>query len=151
MDHEAYMRDALEQARQGMSVGEVPIGAVLVSASGERIAADYNRPIRSCDPTAHAEVLVLRRAAEAAQNYRLPGSTVYATVEPCLMCLGALVNARVSRLVYGASEPKFGAVTSLLDFRALRVTHRIEVLSGVLEEECSALLVDFFRARRERG
>jgi tRNA(adenine34) deaminase len=141
------MRLALEQARTAARQGEVPIGAVLVSA-GAAVAADFNRPIGSGDPTAHAEILVLRRAAEVLGNYRLSGTTLYVTVEPCLMCVGALIHARVPTLVYGADEPKFGAVRSLLDLSGLKVNHRVEVVPGVLADEARALLVEFFRERR---
>jgi tRNA(adenine34) deaminase len=142
------MRRALDQARVALGLGEVPVGAVLVGA-GRVVAEAHNHPIGQKDPTAHAEVLALRRGAAAAGNYRLPATTLYVTVEPCLMCVGALVNARVSTLVYGALEPKFGAVSSLLALDTLTLNHRIEVVPGVLAEECRALLVDFFRSRRD--
>jgi tRNA(adenine34) deaminase len=112
------------------------------------LAADFNRPIATNDPTAHAEVLVLRQGADVLRNYRLAGTTLYVTVEPCLMCVGAAVNARVATLVYGADEPKFGAVRSLVDFAALKVNHRPEIVSGILADEARALLVEFFRERR---
>jgi tRNA(adenine34) deaminase len=142
------MRRALDQARAALGLGEVPVGAVLVGA-GRVLAEAHNQPIGQKDPTAHAEILALRRGAAAAGNYRLPATTLYVTVEPCLMCVGALVNARVSTLVYGAPEPKFGAVSSRLALDALGLNHRIEVVPGVLAEECRALLVDFFRSRRD--
>jgi tRNA(adenine34) deaminase len=142
------MRQAVAQARAAAAAGEVPVGAVLVG-DGRAVAAGYNQPIGSHDPTAHAEIVALRRAAEDARNYRLPGTTLYVTVEPCLMCVGALVNARVTALVYGAPEPKFGAVSSLLALETLPLNHRLQVTAGVLEEECRALLVEFFRARRD--
>jgi tRNA(adenine34) deaminase len=142
------MRRALDQARAALDLGEVPVGAVLVGA-GQVLAEAHNQPIGQKDPTAHAEVLALRRGAAAAGNYRLPATTLYVTVEPCLMCVGALVNARVSTLVYGALEPKFGAVSSVLALDTLTLNHRIEVVPGVLAEECRALLVDFFRSRRD--
>jgi tRNA(adenine34) deaminase len=142
------MRQAVAQARAAAAAGEVPVGAVLVR-DGRAVAAGYNQPIGSHDPTAHAEIVALRRAAEDARNYRLPGTTLYVTVEPCLMCVGALVNARVTALVYGAPEPKFGAVSSLLALETLPLNHRLQVTAGVLEEECRALLVEFFRARRD--
>jgi tRNA(adenine34) deaminase len=148
VEHEAFMRRALEQAKAARGLGEVPIGAVLVAA-GRVVAEACNQPIGQTDPTAHAEVLALRRAAAASGNYRLPATTLYVTVEPCLMCVGALVNARVPTLVYGAAEPKFGAVTSRLALDALALNHRIEVVPGVLAEECRALLVEFFRSRRD--
>jgi tRNA(adenine34) deaminase len=150
MSHEEYMRQAIRQASRAAAEGEVPIGAVLVG-EGRVLGADFNRPIGSRDPTAHAEVLALRQAAAALANYRLVGTAMYVTVEPCLMCVGALVNARVGTLVYGAAEPKFGAVTSLIDLAAVRVNHRLEIVSGVLEAECRDLLVEFFKSRRDRG
>ena len=147
--HEAHMRLALAQARLAREGGEVPVGAVVVQ-DGRPLAAAFNQPIRSGDPTAHAEIVALRQAAQTMGNYRLPGTTVYVTVEPCLMCVGALVNARVSTVVYGAAEPKWGALASVLDARTLRLNHRFEVVAGVLEAECRELLVDFFRFRRGR-
>jgi tRNA(adenine34) deaminase len=120
---------------------------VLMDAD-ETLAAYFNRPISAVDPTAHAEVLVLRASAAALRNYRLAGTTLYVTVEPCLMCVGAILNARVATLVYAAAEPKFGAVRSLLDLSQLRTNHRVEVVAGVLEEEARKLLTDFFRERR---
>jgi tRNA(adenine34) deaminase len=150
MSHEVHMRAALAQAREALVRDEVPVGAVVV-AEGGVVGAGFNQPIGGSDPTAHAEIVALRRAAAARANYRLVGTTLYVTVEPCLMCVGALVNARVARLVFGAAEPKFGAVTSLVDLRSLRLNHQIEVVSGILEEECRGLLVEFFRSRRDRG
>jgi tRNA(adenine34) deaminase len=141
------MREALAQARAAGAAGEVPVGAVLVRGE-EVVAAGGNQPIAACDPTAHAEIVVLRRAAAALGNYRLPGTALYVTVEPCLMCVGALINARVDRLVYGAPEPKFGAVASLLSLEALPLNHRVEVVGGVLEEDSKTLLLEFFRERR---
>jgi tRNA(adenine34) deaminase len=147
-DHEAFMRLALEEARQALRRGEVPIGAVVIR-EGAVVGVGFNQPLSSGDPTAHAEIVALRAAAQSLGNYRLLGAALYVTVEPCLMCVGAALNARVERLVYGAPEPKFGAVRSLLDLRTLATNHRLETLSGVLEEECRTLLVDFFRDRRE--
>jgi tRNA(adenine34) deaminase len=142
------MRQALAQARAAEAADEVPIGAVLVR-EGRVLAAAFNQPIGRNDPTAHAEITVLRQAAAEARNYRLPGTTLYVTVEPCLMCVGAMVGARVATLVYGAPEPKFGAVTSLLALDALKLNHRVEVVAGVLAEESRRLLVAFFRSRRD--
>ena len=142
------MRVALEQARLGLAAGEVPIGAVLV-IEGRIIARACNQPIRALDPTAHAEVLVLREAARAIRNYRLTEATVYVTVEPCLMCVGALVHARVRDVVYGAPEPKSGAIVSTvsgLDMPGLN--HRFAVTPGVLEDECRAIVQQFFKERR---
>jgi tRNA(adenine34) deaminase len=145
--HEACMRLALDEARRAQQAGEVPVGAVLV-ADGRIVGRGFNRPIGSLDPTAHAEIVALRQAAAALANYRLVGVTAYVTLEPCLMCVGALLNARVATVVYGASEPKWGAIRSLLDMDSLALTHRFEVVAGVLEEESRSLLVDFFRSRR---
>lgn len=141
------MRLALAQARRALALDEVPIGAVVVH-EGVVVGAGFNHPVSSGDPTAHAEVVALRAAARARGNYRLPGTTLYVTVEPCLMCVGAIVNARVDTVVYGAAEPKFGAVRSLLDVGALALNHRFEVIQGVLEEECRSLMVEFFKSRR---
>jgi tRNA(adenine34) deaminase len=147
--HEGFMRLALVEARRALAQNEVPVGAVVVH-DGSVVGAGFNQPITSGDPTAHAEVMALRAAARVLRNYRLlPGATLYVTVEPCLMCVGALLLARVDRVVYGAPEPKFGAVRSLLDASALGANHRFEAVAGVLEDECRTLLVDFFRARRD--
>ena len=141
------MRLALAQARRAFAQDEVPIGAVVVH-EGVVVGAGFNQPVASGDPTAHAEVVALRAAARARGNYRLPDTTLYVTVEPCLMCVGAMVNARVASLVYGADEPKFGAVRSLLDLSALALNHRFEVASGLLEDECRGLMQEFFKSRR---
>jgi tRNA(adenine34) deaminase len=146
-EHERYMRLALDQARAAGAAGEVPIGAVVVRA-GALLGEGANRPIASRDPTAHAEIVALRAAAAAAGNYRLPGAVVYVTLEPCLMCVGALIGARVATVVYGAAEPRWGAVESILDVTRVAANHRFAVVRGVLEEECRARVVDFFRARR---
>ncbi|OFW01162.1 MAG: hypothetical protein A3I61_07940 [Acidobacteria bacterium RIFCSPLOWO2_02_FULL_68_18] len=145
------MEAALEEARRGLLAGEVPIGAVLV-VDGRVAARAFNQPIGAVDPTAHAEILVLREAARAIGNYRLTEATVYVTVEPCLMCVGALVHARVREVVYGAAEPKTGALVSAirgLDLPGLN--HRFAVTGGVLEEECRELIQQFFRDRRRQG
>lgn len=142
------MRLALAEAERARALGEVPIGAVVV-ADGVVIGAGCNRPISAIDPTAHAEIDALRLAAHSLGNYRLTGATLYVTVEPCLMCVGAMVHARIALVVYGAVEPKSGALVSTI--RAHEVpglNHRLEVLGGVLEEECRTLLQDFFRAKR---
>jgi tRNA(adenine34) deaminase len=147
LQDEGFMRLALEQARLAERQGEVPVGALLV-ADGVVRAQGFNQPISTHDPSAHAEIVALRRAAQELGNYRLPGTTLYVTLEPCLMCVGALVLARVSRVVYGAREPKTGALESLLDAQRLPLNHRFEVESGVLADECRQLFVEFFRARR---
>lgn len=149
LDFNTIMDLALAQARLGEKAGEVPIGAVLLDAAGAVIAQGFNQPISANDPTAHAEVVVLREAARGLANYRLPGTTLVVTVEPCLMCAGALVNARVSRVVYGAREPKWGAMESLLRLESLGLNHRIEVIPSVREKECGELMRHFFRTRRD--
>lgn len=145
---EQYMRLALEEARRAAEAGEVPVGAVLVH-DGQLIARAANRTITDCDPTAHAEIVALRAAAKAIGNYRLAEATLYVTLEPCAMCAGALVQARVARLVYGCDDPKVGAANWCL--RVLEhpmLNHRVEVTSGVLAEDCAAILQAFFAARR---
>jgi tRNA(adenine34) deaminase len=147
-DFERLMDRALAQAALAQDRGEVPVGALLVDPSGAVIAEGFNQPISAHDPTAHAEIVALRAAASKVSNYRLPGSTMVVTVEPCLMCAGALVNARVSRVVYGAAEPKWGALGSRLSLGNLGLNHQIEVVSGIREAECAAILRAFFRDRR---
>lgn len=148
---EAMMREALGEAAAAATDGEVPVGAIVV-LNGRIIARGRNRSIRDCDPTAHAEIVALREAAAAIGNYRLTGVTVYATVEPCAMCAGALVWARVARLVYGARDAKAGAVHSLFEIcTSDTLNHRLDVREGVLEGECRALMQEFFRVRRERA
>ena len=146
--HERFMALAVAQARRGLEAGEVPIGAVLVSAEGEILATGWNRPIGSADPTAHAEIVALRAGAVALGNYRLTGATLYVTLEPCLMCVGALISARIATLVYGAAEPKWGAVRSILDIGAVAANHRFDVVAGIMEEACRTLVVNFFKTRR---
>lgn len=142
------MRQALALARQAGARGEVPVGAVVV-VDGECVGRGRNRPISAVDPTAHAEMEALRMAARSVGNYRLPGSVLYVTVEPCAMCAGAMVHARVAHLVYGAPEPKSGAVASTGRlFESPGVNHRVEATAGVLANECAQLLIDFFGARR---
>ncbi len=148
MDDIRYMQIALEEAHAAARAGEVPVGAVLV-AEDRIVGRGANRTIRDCDPTAHAEIVALREAAKAAGNYRLAGATLYVTMEPCAMCAGALVQARIGRLVYGADDPKGGAVrTCLRVLDAPALNHRVEVTSGVLAEECAGVLQSFFAARR---
>jgi len=145
---ESWMREALALAQRAETAGEVPVGAVLVK-DGERVAAGWNQPILARDPTAHAEIMALRAGAQALGNYRLTGTTLYVTLEPCGMCAGALVHARVARLVYGAADPKAGAAGSVFNLvQADALNHRLEVTGGVLAEECGGLLKDFFSRRR---
>jgi len=148
VDHEHFMRLALEQAALARALNEVPVGAALV-ADGQVIGAGYNRPISGHDPTAHAEVVALRAAAGALGNYRLTGATMYVTVEPCLMCVGAMVHARVATVVYGATEPKSGAIVSMTSAHELPgLNHRLDVIGGVLEADCRAIIQEFFKNRR---
>ena len=144
----AFMQEALNEARSAAAADEVPIGAVLVH-QGKIIARSGNRTIRDCDPTAHAEIVVLRQGARVLKNYRLAGATLYVTVEPCSMCAGAMIQARIPRLVYGANDPKGGAVHT--NFQILsdpRLNHQVEVTLGVLAEECAAAIQSFFAERR---
>jgi tRNA(adenine34) deaminase len=148
MTDEYWMRRALAQARQAEACGEVPVGAVLV-ADDECLAEAFNAPISRNDPSAHAEVAVLRLAAAQAHNYRLPNTTLYVTIEPCTMCFGALIHARVGRLVFGAREPRAGVVCSQLQLADQGFyNHRLEVCEGVLAHECAELVSGFFRAKR---
>jgi tRNA(Arg) A34 adenosine deaminase TadA len=146
---ERYMKMALEEAEKAGERGEVPVGAILLKGH-QVLAADHNRCIELSDPTAHAEILVLRRGGEVLRNYRLNGTVMYVTSEPCPMCVSAMVHGRISRLVFGSFEPKFGAVESrfrLLSDRGLN--HKVNVDRGILEKECSEILKAFFRERRE--
>lgn len=145
-----FMRLALAEAEQGALLGEVPVGAVLV-VNGSVVGKGFNQPISSHDPSAHAEMVAIRQAAEALGNYRLPGATLYVTLEPCTMCAGLLVHSRIARLVYGASEPRAGAVISRSQtLEQPWFNHRMLVEGGVLAEECGAVLREFFRQRRAR-
>jgi len=149
MNDEIWMQRALELARRGAQVGEVPVGAVLVR-DDQVLGEGFNQPITSHDPTAHAEVVALRAAADAEQNYRLPGSTLYVTLEPCTMCFGALVHARVARLVYAASEPRAGVCVSQLQLPQVDFyNHKLLVEGGLMEAESAAMLKAFFAARRK--
>jgi tRNA(adenine34) deaminase len=146
---EFWMRAALAQAAEAERCGEVPVGACLVNRNGNLLASAGNRTITDSDPTAHAEILVLRRAAREISNYRLTETALYTTIEPCAMCAGALVNARVKRLIFGAADERFGAVQSvfrLCDSSSLN--HRIEITKGVLAEDCRRLMQNFFRQKR---
>ena len=148
LSREEFMRVAIAEARRGAAAGEVPVGAVVV-LGGEIAAAAHNEPIGQSDATAHAEVLALREAGRKAGNYRLPGASLYVTVEPCIMCCGAALNARIAEVIFGAPDPKAGAAVSL--YRLLddeRLTHSVRVTGGVLGGECADLLQEFFRGRR---
>ncbi|MBD9415501.1 tRNA adenosine(34) deaminase TadA [Pseudomonas sp. PDM16] len=145
---ERFMREALELARQGAERGEVPVGALLVQG-GEVVGRGFNCPISTSDPSAHAEMVAIRAAAQVVQNYRLPGSTLYVTLEPCSMCAGLIVHSRVSRVVYGTTEPKAGVAVSRGQFFAQDfLNHRVLIEGGLLAEECSEMLSTFFKARR---
>jgi tRNA(adenine34) deaminase len=146
-----FMQEALAEARESAASGEVPIGAVLVR-EGRILARAGNRTIRDCDPTAHAEIVVLREAARIIGNYRLADTTLYVTIEPCSMCAGAMIQARVPRLVYGASEPRGGAVQSCFDVLSHPdINHRVQVTSGVLTSDCSEVIQSFFAVRRHQA
>jgi tRNA(adenine34) deaminase len=139
---------ALDEARKAQEAGEVPVGAIVVLDGGV-IGAGFNQPISANDPTAHAEIVALRAAAARVGNYRLTGARLYVTVEPCLMCVGAMVHARVATLIYGATEPKAGAIVSMIGAHQLpRLNHRLEVVGGVLEAQCRDMMKGFFKARR---
>jgi len=143
-----FMRAALAEAREAAAAGEVPVGALLVR-NGEVIGAGRNRPIGDTDPTAHAEIVALRAAALAERNYRLPGTTLYVTLEPCAMCIGAMLHARIARLVFGAYDPRAGAAGSVIDLSGrCEFNHRIEVNGGLLAADCGELLQSFFTGRR---
>lgn len=147
-EDEQFMTAALEECRKAAAAGEVPVGAVLVR-DGVILSRAHNSPLSGSDPTAHAEIVAMRLAAAREGNYRLPGTTLYVTIEPCLMCAGAIVQARVSRVVYGAGDPKGGAVRSLYTvFDDGKVNHRPDVTGGVLEEQCREILSGFFRQKR---
>ncbi len=149
MDDAAFMEKALLEAEKAAAAGEVPIGAVVVRG-GRVVARGSNRPIKTSDPTAHAEIVALRRAAKKAGSYRLPDCDLYVTVEPCAMCLGAIVHARIRRLVFGALDPKAGAVSSIMKFPFNRANHRPEMRGGIFADESAKLLRDFFHARRKK-
>jgi tRNA(adenine34) deaminase len=149
MDYNQLMGEALLEAEEALGKGEVPIGAVLAGPEGEILARGCNQPISLIDPTAHAEIITLREAAARCGNYRLPGTTLVVTIEPCIMCMGAAINARVSRLVFGAFDPKAGAAGSIYNlYDDPRLNHRIEVISGIRENECREMLQAFFRSKR---
>ena len=151
-DDEWFMRRALEMAERSSGRNEVPVGAVLVDEAGSILAAAGNSTVSSHDPAGHAEIRVLRLAAGRLANYRLPGTTMYVTLEPCAMCAGAIIQARIPLVVYGANDPKAGAAGSVVDlFRAGLFNHDVEVFGGVLAEEAGTLLSEFFRALRSAG
>ncbi len=149
MNDETFLRAALEQAQLAADAGEVPVGAVIVGPDGDVLARGQNRVLRDSDPTAHAEMVALREAGKALGNYRLEGCALYVTLEPCAMCAGAMIHARIARLVYGAADPKAGAAGSVLSvLNHPQLNHQIQVTSGALAEECGEMLRQFFRQRR---
>ena len=149
LSHEKYMALALSEAKKAGQMGEVPIGAILASKDGAILSATHNRTIDLVDPTAHAEILALRKAALKINNYRLLNTTLYVTVEPCIMCMGAIVHARISKVVFGTADPQWGAAGSLYHFAEDdRLNHRVAITKGVCEQECRSLMQDFFRAKR---
>ncbi|MFO7554648.1 MAG: tRNA adenosine(34) deaminase TadA [Desulfobacterales bacterium] len=144
-----FMKLAIKQAKKAGQKDEVPVGAVLVDDSGEILSVSHNQTIRLADPAGHAEILALREAAQKVLNYRLLGTTLYVTIEPCIMCMGAIVHARVARLVFGAQDPKWGGAGSLYNFAEdVRLNHRPEVIHGVCEDECRELIQEFFLSKR---
>ena len=149
MTDEYFMRQALDEAIKSSRRGEVPIGAVVIQEN-QILSRGHNRPISKKDPTAHAEIIALRKACSKSKSYRLPDCDLYVTLEPCAMCLGAVVQARIRRVVYGALDPKGGAVQSIMNFPFEKTNHRLEVKGGVLAEECSKVLKEFFQEKRER-
>ncbi len=145
------MQEALREAEKGLVAGEVPVGAVLAGPDGQIVAKAHNQPIALQDPTAHAEILVMRKAGLFFENYRLNNTLLVVTIEPCLMCMGAAVNARIARLAFGASDPKGGAAGSLYNLASdKRLNHEIEVIPGIMEQECRELIEGFFQGRREK-
>jgi tRNA(adenine34) deaminase len=151
MQDSIYMRQAISQAQNAWALGEVPVGAVVIK-DGEIIATGFNQPIGTNDPTAHAEIMALRAAAEILGNYRLPGCELFVTLEPCVMCAGAMMHARLKRVVFGAADPKTGACGSVINlFEQEKLNHHTDVVGGVLAEECSTLLKEFFAERRSEG
>jgi tRNA(adenine34) deaminase len=150
-DDAYWMARALTLAQRAFEVGEVPVGAVLIK-NGVLVSAGYNQPISACDPSAHAEIIALRKAAQKLSNYRLPGTTLYVTLEPCAMCAGALIQARVERVVFGAGDSRNGACGSVFNvLQSDRLNHQAEVMGGVLAEDCADLLRVFFRRKREES
>jgi len=143
------MRQALSEAKQAAREDEVPVGAVIVAQDGTLLAKEHNRTIKLCDPTAHAEILALREASRTLGNYRLLNTTLYVTIEPCIMCMGALLQARVAKIVFGAKDPKCGGAGSCYNLAAdAALNHTIDVQAGLLEDECRTLIQEFFRAKR---
>jgi tRNA(adenine34) deaminase len=149
LNHSQFMRQALSEAEQAAREDEVPVGAVLIAQDGTLLAKEHNRTIKLCDPTAHAEILALREASRTLGNYRLLNTTLYVTIEPCIMCMGALLQARVAKIVFGAKDPKCGGAGSCYNLATdPALNHTINVQAGLLEDECRSLIQEFFRAKR---
>jgi len=149
MNHEYYMQLAIQQAQKAEEIGEVPVGAIITAKDGTILAAAHNQAINASDATAHAEIEALRKASLKLRNYRLLSTTLYATVEPCVMCMGAIVHARVQRVVFGALDPKWGAAGSLYNFSEdKRMNHHPEVIGGICEDQCRSMMQQFFHSRR---
>ncbi len=148
LEHELYMRIALEEAQKAYAIEEVPIGAILVNEAGEIIGRGFNQCITLSDPTAHAEIQALRSATQQQKNYRLPNTTLYVTLEPCVMCLGAIFQARVTSVIFGAYEPKTGVCGSKLSLHESALNHHAKIFGGVLDQDCALLLKRFFQSRR---
>lgn len=147
----AFMRRAIALAEQAASVGEVPVGALVVK-DGKVVGEGFNQPITSCDPTGHAEIVAMRHASAALENYRLSGCDLYVTIEPCTMCVGAMIHARIGKIIFGAAEPRAGALESQLRLMDMgHYNHKIAWQGGVLAEECGAIISDFFRRKREKS
>ncbi|MBF0226278.1 MAG: tRNA adenosine(34) deaminase TadA [Desulfobacterales bacterium] len=149
-NHEKYMELAIEEALKAKNCGEVPVGAVIIDADGNILSKAYNSPILLNDPTAHAEIIAIKKAGNVIKNYRLINTTIYVTIEPCIMCMGAIINSRIKRLVFGAHEPKWGSSGSIYDFpNDSRLNHSPEVIKGILENECKSIIKKFFDLRRK--
>jgi tRNA(adenine34) deaminase len=150
LTHDEFMQLALFEAVKAGQIDEVPVGAILVDQAGQVLSAAYNRTVSLHDPTAHAEILALRKAAERLGNYRLVGTTLYVTIEPCIMCMGAIVHARVKRVVFGTPDPKWGGAGSLYNLALdQRLNHRPEIIQGICQDQCRSLIQDFFRQKRK--
>lgn len=151
MDDQFYMMLAIKEAKQARAAGEVPVGAVIVDRDNRVIGHGYNAPIASNDPTCHAEIAAIRMAAHSKSNYRLTGTTLYVTIEPCIMCMGAIIHARIHRVVFGAADPKWGAACSLYRMAEdPRLNHHPEIVAGICEEQTSSLIKGFFKNKRSR-
>lgn len=150
--HERFMKLAIDEAEKAEAISEVPVGALVVDARGNVLSRAHNRVISDCDPSSHAEAIAIRRAALEMQNYRLLNTTVYVTIEPCIMCMGMMIHARIKRLVFGAADPKWGAAGSLYNFGDdHRLNHSVEIISGICADQCQAVITGFFRSRREQA